>query len=96
MKNRKMVLAKRPVGEPGDDCFQLVEEDVPALRPGQILIKVLWLSLDPYMRGRMNDVKSYAKPLEIGDVITGESAGVVVQSESPHFKPGDYVNAQMR
>lgn len=95
MKNAKMLLASRPVGEPGDNCFNLVEDDIPALQPGQILIKVLWLSLDPYMRGRMNDVKSYAKPLEIGEVITGESAGVVVQSKSPRFKAGDYVNAHM-
>ncbi|ALO46743.1 NADP-dependent oxidoreductase [Pseudohongiella spirulinae] len=95
MKNRKMVMAQRPVGEPTDDCFRLVEEDVPELAPGQILIKVIWLSLDPYMRGRMNDVKSYAKPLEIGDVMTGESAGIVVESRSDRFKAGDYVTAHM-
>jgi NADPH-dependent curcumin reductase len=95
MKNQKMLLAKRPVGEPADDCFRLVEEEVPALGSGQILIKVMWLSLDPYMRGRMNDVKSYAKPLEIGDVITGESAGKVVKSESGKFVAGDYVTVHM-
>ena len=95
MKNVKMVMAKRPEGEPGDDCFKLLEDDVPALEPGQILIKVLWLSLDPYMRGRMNDVKSYAKPLQIGEVMTGESAGRVVASESARFKVGDYVTAHM-
>jgi NADPH-dependent curcumin reductase len=95
MKNLKMCLAKRPLGEPGDDCFKLVEEDVPALQSGQILIKVVWLSLDPYMRGRMNDVKSYAKPLQIGDVMTGESSGQVVASESDRFQVGDYVTAHM-
>lgn len=95
MKNRKMVMAQRPVGEPTDECFRLVEEDVPALAPGQILIKVIWLSLDPYMRGRMNDVKSYAKPLEIGEVMTGESAGIVLESKSERFKAGDYVTAHM-
>lgn len=95
MKNKKMVMAKRPVGEPGDDCFSLIEEDVPALAQGQILIKVIWLSLDPYMRGRMNNVKSYAKPLEIGDVMTGESAGIVLESRSERFKAGDYVTAHM-
>jgi NADPH-dependent curcumin reductase len=95
MKNRKMLMAQRPVGEPTDDCFRLVEEDVPALAPGQILIKVIWLSLDPYMRGRMNDVKSYAKPLEVGDVMTGESAGIVLESKSDRFKAGDYVTAHM-
>ena len=95
MKNRKMLMAQRPVGEPTDECFRLVEEDVPALAPGQILIKVIWLSLDPYMRGRMNDVKSYAQPLAIGDVMTGESAGIVLESESERFKAGDYVTAHM-
>ena len=95
MKNQKMCLAKRPSGEPGDDCFKLVEEEVPALESGQILIKVMWLSLDPYMRGRMNDVKSYAKPLQIGDVMTGESAGQVVASRSDRFQVGDYVTAHM-
>lgn len=88
-------MARRPQGEPGDDCFRLVEEEVPALEPGQILIKVIWLSLDPYMRGRMNDVKSYAKPLQIGDVMTGESAGVVVQSRSDRFQVGDYVTVHL-
>jgi NADPH-dependent curcumin reductase CurA len=95
MKNQKMCLAKRPSGEPGDDCFKLVEEEVPALESDQILIKVMWLSLDPYMRGRMNDVKSYAKPLQIGDVMTGESAGQVVASRSDRFQVGDYVTAHM-
>ena len=95
MKNQKMCLAKRPSGEPGDDCFKLVEEEVPALESGQILIKVMWLSLDPYMRGRMNDVKSYAKPLQIGDVMTGESSGEVVASRSDRFQVGDYVTAHM-
>lgn len=95
MKNQKMLMAKRPQGEPGDDCFALVEEEVPALEAGQILIKVMWLSLDPYMRGRMNDVKSYAKPLQIGDVMTGESAGLVVASKSKRFQTGDYVTAHM-
>lgn len=91
MKNQKMLMVKRPQGEPGDECFRLVEEEVPALESGQILIKVLWLSLDPYMRGRMNDVKSYAKPLEIGDVMTGESAGQVIESRSSRFQVGDLV-----
>ena len=95
MKNQKMCLAKRPSGEPGDDCFKLVEEEVPALESGQILIKVMWLSLDPYMRGRMNDVKSYAKPLQIGDVMTGESSGEVVAYRSDRFQVGDYVTAHM-
>ena len=91
MQNTKIVMARRPVGEPDDSCFSAVHEDVPELEEGQILIKVIWLSLDPYMRGRMNDVKSYAKPLQPGDVMPGESAGVVLQSRSARYAVGDHV-----
>lgn len=93
MKSTRVLLAKRPIGEPDDSCFEFEDRDVRALADGEILIKVLWLSLDPYMRGRMNDTKSYAEPAKIGDVMTGESAGVVLQSKSPKFKVGDYVTA---
>ena len=72
IKNTRVLLAKRPVGEPDDECFQFEQVDVPALEDNQILIKVCWLSLDPYMRGRMNDAKSYVDPLQIGDIMTGE------------------------
>ena len=95
MKNRRIVMAKRPVGEPDDSCFRLEEHDVPPLEDGQILIRVHWLSLDPYMRGRMNDMKSYAEPLQIGDVMVGESAGVVVESRSDRWQKGDQVTAHM-
>lgn len=91
MKNTRMVFAKRPLGEPDDECFRLEEVDIPQLADNQILVKVCWLSLDPYMRGRMNDVKSYAAPLQIGEVITGESTGVVIKSTSEKFAVGDYV-----
>ncbi len=91
MKNKRMVFAKRPLGEPDDECFRLEEVDIPELEDNQILVKVCWLSLDPYMRGRMNDVKSYVAPMEIGDVMTGESSGVVVKSTSDKFAVGDHV-----
>ena len=91
MKNSRIVFAKRPFGEPDDECFRLEEVDVPPLSDNQLLIKVGWLSLDPYMRGRMNDVKSYVEPMQLGDVMTGESAGVVVESSSERFSPGDHV-----
>ncbi len=93
MKNTKVQLAKRPTGEPDDSCFEFVSEETPALKEGQFLIQVNWLSLDPYMRGRMNDVKSYAAPLQIGDVITGESTGTVIESRSKKFAVGDRVAA---
>lgn len=94
-KNTRVLLAKRPLGEPADDCFSYVTEDTPALEEGQVLIKVVWLSLDPYMRGRMNDMKSYVASLEIGDVMTGESTGIVLESRSDRFKVGDRVAAHM-
>jgi NADPH-dependent curcumin reductase CurA len=94
-KNIQVFLAQRPVGEPSDESFGFREVDIPELADNQILLQVCWLSLDPYMRGRMNDVKSYADPLQIGDVITGESSGVVIKSTSANFVEGDTVAAHM-
>lgn len=94
-KNTQVFLAKRPNGEPSDDCFGFRDVNIPELDDNQVLIRVCWLSLDPYIRGRMNDVKSYAEPLQIGDVITGESTGVVIKSTSPEFAEGDTVAAHM-
>ena len=94
-KKTQVFLAQRPVGEPSDESFGFREVDIPELADNQILIQVCWLSLDPYMRGRMNDVKSYADPLQIGDVITGESSGVVIKSTSADFVEGDTVAAHM-
>jgi len=91
MKSQQITLAKRPQGEPDDSCFNLIEVELPELADGQLIIKILDLSLDPYMRGRMNDVKSYAAPAQIGEVMGGESAGVVVQSNSDKYAVGDYV-----
>lgn len=93
IKNTRVIFAQRPVGEPGDDCFRLEQCDVPELAENEILIKVCWLSLDPYMRGRMNDVKSYAAPMEVGDVMIGESAGIVLKSRSDKYQVGDRVTA---
>jgi len=93
--NQRWVMAKRPVGEPTDDCFELQEQTVPELEDGEILIAVHALSLDPYMRGRMRDAKSYAKPLAIGEVVTGESAGIVVESRSDRWKVGDALTAHL-
>ena len=93
--NTRIVLARRPEGEPTDDCFRVETAELPELEDNQILIKVNWLSLDPYMRPRMNDMKSYAKPLQIGEVMTGESAGVVLESKSGKYRPGDHVAAHL-
>ena len=91
MKNTRVLLAKRPVGEPDDSCFEIAQAEVPPLQPGQLLIKVLWLSLDPYMRGRMNDAKSYTAPQPLGEVMGGGTVGEVMESRSPLLAVGDKV-----
>jgi len=90
---RRWVMAKRPVGEPADECFELQEVPLPEPGEGEILVENRWLSLDPYMRGRMRDMKSYAEPLQPGDVVTGETAGVVRASRSPRWREGDTLTA---
>ncbi len=72
-KNRQILLASRPHGEPTLDNFKLVETDVPEPGTGQMLLRTVFLSLDPYMRGRMNAGPSYAKPVEVGDVMDGRA-----------------------
>ena len=90
-KNLQVVLANRPAGWVKESDFRLVEGPIPTPGGGQALIKNLFLSLDPYMRGRMNDVRSYAAKVELGDVMTGETVGEVVESKNPQFKAGDIV-----
>ncbi|MEJ6001748.1 NADP-dependent oxidoreductase [Paucibacter soli] len=89
--NHQILLASRPQGEPTAENFKLVEAAVPALAEGQVLVRNHYLSLDPYMRGRMNDAKSYAQPQPLGEVMLGGTAGEVVESRNPSFKPGDQV-----
>jgi hypothetical protein len=82
------------VGEPKESDFRLVEEAVPTPGAGQMLLRTLWLSLDPYMRGRMNAGKSYAPPVGIGDVMVGGTVTKVVASNLPGFAPGDIVEGR--
>ncbi|MGQ0512249.1 MAG: NADP-dependent oxidoreductase [Betaproteobacteria bacterium] len=91
--NKAWTVASFPTGALGEENFKLVESPAPAPKEGEVLVKNLWLSLDPYMRGRLSQAKSYAKGVEIGDVMTGETAGEVVESKHPGFKPGDKVTA---
>ena len=91
--NRRIVLASRPHGEPKPENFRLEEVPVPEPGPGQVLLRTRWLSLDPYMRGRMSDAKSYAAPVEIGAPITAETVGEVVASQHPDFAVGDLLTA---
>ena len=78
LKNHKIVLASRPVGEPKPEDFRFVDEGIAEPGPGEVLLKTLWLSLDPYMRGRMSAAKSYAEPVEIG-----ASFGSILRSPVP-------------
>ena len=93
--NKKWILNKRPIGYPKEQDFKLIESSVDELDEGEILIESHYLSLDPYMRGRMNDSKSYAPSIKLGGVITGEVVGKVVQSKSKLFNEGDYATAHI-
>jgi len=87
--NRRLVLASRPSGEPTIDNFRLETGPVPEPGPGQILVQNLYLSIDPYMRGRMSDRASYARPVAIGDVMVGGTVGRVVTSKAEGHAPGE-------
>lgn len=89
--NNQIVLANRPVGMPDHDTFQFVEEDIKELKEGEVLLRTLYVSVDPYMRGRMYDAESYIEPFQLGKVIEGGSIGEVIESNSENFKPGDVV-----
>ncbi|MGK2871766.1 MAG: NADP-dependent oxidoreductase [Alphaproteobacteria bacterium] len=89
--NRQIVLAARPKGAPKDSDFRLVEREMPTPGPGQMLTRVIYLSLDPYVRGRMNDGPSYAAPVQIEGVITGRTVSQVMESNLAGYAPGDFV-----
>ena len=93
MKNRRIVLAARPAGEPADTDFRLEETNIPSPGDGQVLLRTLYLSLDPYMRGRMNAGPSYAPPVQIGEVMEGATVSEVVESKSTQWRPGDLVRS---
>src|SRR5271156_395031 len=92
-KARQIVLAARPHGKPRLGDFRLEETAIPTPGPGQVLLLVQYLSLDPYMRGRMDDRASYAPPTLLGDVMPGESVATVVASHHPAYSEGDIVLA---
>jgi NADPH-dependent curcumin reductase CurA len=93
--NRQITLAARPEGFPKESDFSLVESDVPPAGPGEVLVRSQWLSLDPYMRGRMSTARSYAKPTELGEPMTAQAVGDVVESNDPRFAPGESVVGQL-
>ncbi|MEF1284442.1 NADP-dependent oxidoreductase [Vibrio sp. M250220] len=91
--NRRIVLASRPVGAPVDSNFRLENVDKPTPAQGEMLLRSVYLSLDPYMRGRMSDAKSYADPVALGEVMVGGSVCQVEQSNHPDFEVGEWVLA---
>ncbi len=89
--NRQITLAARPHGWPKESDFKLIESPIPAPGPGEVLVRAHYLSVDPYMRGRMNDRASYAEPVKLGEVMTGGVVGQIVASNHPKFPQGVYV-----
>lgn len=95
MLNRRVVLASRPSGWVSEANFRIEEAPRPKPAQGEVLVKNLWLSLDPYMRGRMSDAKSYVKGVELGEVMVGQTAGEIVESRHPGLKVGQKVLTQL-
>jgi NADPH-dependent curcumin reductase CurA len=93
--NRRVTLAARPVGFPRESDFALDEAEVPSPGPGEVLVRSRWVSVDPYQRGRMGTARSYARGLELGDVVTAQAVGDVLESADTRFAPGDTVVGQL-
>ncbi len=94
LKNRALILNSRPNGFPDESNFKLIEFDIPEINLGEFIVKILWLSVDPYMRGRMSDKKSYAPSVEIGDVMVGGAVGKIISSRNLDFEVGDLVEGR--
>ncbi|WP_138006516.1 NADP-dependent oxidoreductase [Halalkalirubrum salinum] len=92
--NRGWYLAERPTGEPDMDDFELRDGEVPTASEGELLVRVKYLSVDPYMRGRMRDRESYAEPWAVGDILKGGIVGEVVESNSDHYDAGEFVTGE--
>jgi NADPH-dependent curcumin reductase CurA len=93
--NKQVLLASRPQGSVTEENFRIVEAPVATPAAGEVLVKNEWLSLDPYMRGRMSEAKSYVPPAPIGEVMVGQTVGEVIESQDPRFKPGAKVLTQL-
>jgi hypothetical protein len=93
--NKQVLLANRPQGAVTEENFRIVEAPLAKPAAGEVLVKNEWLSLDPYMRGRMNDAKSYVPPVPLGEVMIGQTVGEVIESQDARFKPGDKVLTQL-
>jgi NADPH-dependent curcumin reductase CurA len=93
--NRRVTLAARPTGFPEESDFKLEETEMPEAGPGEVLVRNRWVSVDPYQRGRMSTRRSYARHLELGDVVTAQAVGEVVASNDGRFSPGEVVVGQL-
>ena len=91
MKNTQVIFRSRPEAFPSEDNFEVVRTDVPAIGDGQVLRKTIYLSVDPYMRGRMSTARSYAEPAKLGEPMVGSTISEVLESRNPKYKAGDYV-----
>ena len=91
MRNLQVVLASRPQGRVSEQNFRFVESAIPSPANGEVLVRNLYLSLDPYMRMRMNEGRSYAPPVQPGEVMVGATAGEVIESKDPRFSQGEFV-----
>src|SRR3979490_2564134 len=91
MKNKQVLLASRPRGPVEESHFRFVESARPTANEGEFIVRAHYLSLDPYMRGRMDDAKSYAKKAEVGEVMVGTAVGEVIESHHEKFKVCDFV-----
>src|SRR6516164_10987778 len=90
-RNRQVLLKRRPSGVPTTSDFDIAEGPMPDPEAGEVLVRGIYLSLDPYMRGRISGARSYAKPVEVGAVIEGRVVGEVMRSRNPGFREGDFV-----
>jgi NADPH-dependent curcumin reductase CurA len=90
-RNRQVLLKRRPTGAPTLDDFKIADTPLPDPADGEVLVRGVYLSLDPYMRGRISGQRSYARPVEVGAVIEGRVVGEVARSRDPGFREGDYV-----
>ena len=93
--NKRVLLASRPVGPVTEGNFRIDEAPIPKPADGEVLVRTLWLSLDPYMRGRMSDAKSYVKGVALGEVMVGQTVGEVLESRHPKLNFGDMVLTQL-
>jgi NADPH-dependent curcumin reductase CurA len=91
LASREIHLKKRPVGMPSEDNFQLVKINVPDIKDAEFLVRNIWMSVDPYMRGRMREIRSYISPFEIGKPLEGGCVGQIIKSNNDRFKVGDYI-----